>query len=872
MEFGRTLMTSNETSFPGFDPWSACPFDERWTVAALMDWAGEKYSDRDAIWVEGQGWLNHGEIRARAARVRGALLTNLPACTRAVACLTRIGAPWYVGIQAVMTSGLAFAALEPDAPFERNRMCLDDCGAKVILADIDSEDKANALAAGKRRVVLIDEAQFQGSEFPVAQVTPESTAAFVFTSGSTGSPKAVIRSHRSIAHAMYCFAENYGYVPTDTMLFPGSPGHIGAMNCAISSMINGFRSVAIDVAEVDVIRTKQLVSAHQVSLLVITPSLLRLLLKEIGNKPFANQIRLVFTSGEAILRSDVRTFHEVFSGVELWQNYGSTETGPMAAGRYLPSDAHGVGPLPLRRNHLGCELELVDESGKKILRNGSGVVRVRSAYLSDGYLNAVPEQLSRFGCDEHGTYFMIGDRGERTENGELYIAGRGDRQFKQHGRRMELGDVEAAIMADRDWVSAVAVQTTGQIGRDDSSLVAVICPLDFEKADLLKLRRRLESRLPAAAIPRRFMLVKCMPLTASGKIDLATVARMATCFSEVAAIGHGGPPQGTCENWIADCWQFILGIDRPGREDRFQDLGGDSLAAIEFALAMEKQFGLTVSLDQLVRRPTIAQLVEEIQSGEALNREAFVSLRDDEGGPLYIMFPGVGGHAWIFSALVRAMSGPCSVRALSLSDLIDNKRGRLKDAVRAEALKISRDSINARPIILVGYSFGGLIATDTAQWLIGQGVSVSQLFLLDPSPLDSSATNWTLKGIAKQARSFVRRMGSRKSPATIQSPTAVQLEMSVQHNTDAMVRAYLNGSTVMPRILTSWLSSQEIANKQVEAKFLFGRPIESIERQQLELSHLEIMRIPGVYETAHWMDLQVDPTVWHGGPRRVFKN
>ncbi len=851
--------------YPAGSPWWHGPIDDGWSLAALLDGASRLHAARPALWSEASGTLTHGDLRSRAARVRAALLSAASAGSRTVACLASMDAPLYIGLHAVMTSGLAYAALEPDAPAARNRMCLEDCGADLILADAGSMARAEELAGGSRRVLTIEDAMALGTEAPAAKVHPDAAAAYVFTSGSTGRPKAVVRSQRSLARAMYCFAENLGYGPDDVMLYPGSPGHIGSLNDALTCMTTGFKSIPIDIARVDLVGVCETLVKHRVTRMPMPPSLLRLLLRLMAGVRDDLRLKTVVASGEALLRSDVGLFYEVMGGrAVLWQNYGSTETGPIAAGKYSAEDAEGVGPLPLRRVHLGGSLEVVDSGGAPAPDGEIGEFRVRSNFLADGYLNAPPDQAARFGRDARGRFFAIGDRGHRTPTGEYFIAGRADRQVKVHGRRLELGDIESAIMSHREWAEAVVVQTGlhgtangKENGRTRSpSLVAVIRPAPGVRADLPVLRDQLLKKLPAAAIPRRFMVVDQMPRTTTGKIDLAGVARLAAQARELSSLGRGGPPRGTTENWIADTWQSVLHIERPGREDRFQDLGGDSLAAIDLCLALEKQFAITVGLDQVAECQTISRLAEVVRQNLTAPREPFARLRADGAGPVCVLYPGIGGHAWIFSDLARALASDCDVVAISLCDLAA-EQGDIRARVREQTLRIAA-SVRGRPLVLGGYSFGGMLAADSAAWLVAQGVPVDRVLLIDPSPWDSEPPRTTIRTVAQVVRDHVTgRTRKRRVSRGARSAAARAIEESVEKTTRMLVEHYLDGSVTLPAVDVRWLASREKIEKHAALARVFGLEKELIPREETATLHLELIRVPAAEETARWVDAQL---------------
>jgi hypothetical protein len=431
-------------------------------------------------------------------------------------------------------------------------------------------------------------------------------------------------------------------------------------------MTTGFKSIPIDIARVDLTKVCQTLVEHRVTRMPMPPSLLRLLLRLMAEVRDDLCLKTVVASGEALLRSDVGLFYEVMGDrAVLWQNYGSTETGPIAAGKYTAKDAERQGPLPLRRVHLGGQLEVVDSHGKVVPDGESGEFRVRSNFLANGYMNAPPEQMAKFGMDDRGRFFNIGDRGHRTLQGEYFIgAVTADQTAGDASKQRRVGHHDAPRGGSR------VVQTSGST----DLLIAVLQAMPG--ADVTP--QAVARDAPPAAIPRKFRVVDQMPRTTTGKLDLGAVAKLAAQSAEVASIGHGGPPLGTTENWIADTWQYILRIERPGREDRFQDVGGDSLAAIDLSLALEKRFGISVGLDGIAES---RRSRDSPRSCSVRCRSRAAAVARDGHGPVCIMIPGIGGHAWVFAELARALHQPCDVLGSACATL---SPGRNLDAVRQE--------------------------------------------------------------------------------------------------------------------------------------------------------------------------------------------
>lgn len=292
----------------------------------------------------------------------------------------------------------------------------------------------------------------------------------------------------------------------------------------------------------------------------------------------------------------------------------------------------------------------------------------------------------------------------------------------------------------------------------------------------------------------------------------------------------------------------MLGIPRPGRRDRFQDVGGDSLAAINLAITLERQFGVAVSLDRIAAAQTIEAIVAALQGVGAERRCGLVSMRSDGEGPVLVFFPGVGGHAWVFTTLCQFLDTPCDAIAVSFSDLDAQRRGAFRPALRAAVAEALAEFPADRSVVLVGYSFGAAPAVDVAGWLLSRGAPVREIVMIDPSPIDAAPPRTTLRGLLSAAHRMLR-------PArTPSSPAAAELERSVARVTRVLQREYLDGTLRAPSVACSWLMSDEMHAKYGAAPAAFGRRVAEHDRRRVNCAHLELLRLPGAVETARWLD------------------
>lgn len=426
---------------PVGDPWHWQVFDDRWSLASLLRSSADRHAARRAFLSADAGWLTHGDLWRRAGIVRGALHTAGVPGSAVVACITEIGVPWVTAVVALMATGRTYVALEPGAPDALNARCLDESGADVVLAEARFKDQALRLAGPNRRVLVIGGDDAVGEESAgIADVSPEATAAIVFTSGSTGGPKGLIRSQRSLAHAAYSFGQVCGDSADLTVLYFGTASHVASLNTLLRCLIGGFGLIAEHFSAVDLDRVGTTLADRGVNVIVCGPALLRLVLDQVTGTPLP-EMQLALVSGSALTGADAVRWHAAFPGIPIMQNYGSTETGPMAAGRYVTAPDPSTGVLPLQITHEDCVIELVDADGRLVPPGRTGRIRIRSKYLADGYLNRARESSGGFGSDSDGRFFLTGDLAVRGAAGELFVLARSDRQVKVHGRRVDLADV-----------------------------------------------------------------------------------------------------------------------------------------------------------------------------------------------------------------------------------------------------------------------------------------------------------------------------------------------------------------------------------------------------------------------------------------------
>jgi amino acid adenylation domain-containing protein len=438
-----------------------------------------------------------------------------------VAVLTDHGAMNLAGLLGTLKAGRAFVPLDPQWPAARMRWVLDHCRAQLIVASRRHAPLARDASGPTRRVLLLDElATAAGRENPGVPIDVDAPAYVLYTSGSTGRPKGVRHSHRALSHEVLRLTNGLSVCADDrqSLLRANSAG---AISDAFTALLNGAAVCPIDVHEAGPDGLASWVARERVTIWRSTPSLFRAVWGALPATALLPHLRLVFLCGEPVNGSDLEAWRAHAAPAGLLVNcLGSTECATVTlflCGTDTPAES---GPVPLGDPVDDMDVDLVDESGAVLRGAGSGELVVRSRYLADGYVGE-PELTARsFRDDPTGAgrrLYLSGDIGTRLNDGHLVYLGRKGARANLLGRTFELAEVETALQSMagvREVVAAVVADA-----RDVSHLVAYVVSDPLAAPSSAALQLHAQERLPPFMVPKRFVFVDRLPLTATGKAD-----------------------------------------------------------------------------------------------------------------------------------------------------------------------------------------------------------------------------------------------------------------------------------------------------------------------------------------------------------------
>ncbi|MCP4658163.1 MAG: amino acid adenylation domain-containing protein, partial [bacterium] len=563
--------------------------------------------------------LSYGELDRRASGVARRLVELGVGPETVVGLCAERCFGMLEGMLGILMAGGIYLPLDPGSPRERLAFMLEDSGTRVLV----TVGAARDLPAGGRPVVSVAAAaEAVGGRLPRRWVSPEQGAYVIYTSGSTGRPKGVLVSHRSLASYAVRAADAYGIEPGDRALQFASLSFDASAEEIYPTLVRGAALV---------LRSDELAPAPEfldecraggITVLNLPTAYWHTLMADAGEGgAWPECLRVVIIGGEEALPDALDSWQRrVGDGVRLVNTYGPTEA-TIVATRWQPGAQSAareqLARVPIGRPAAGARTYVLDGRLGLVPVGVPGELTLGGDGLARGYpqrpgLTAerfVPDPLSGdpFGSPG-GRLYATGDRACWRDDGHLEFLGRIDRQVKIRGFRIEPGEIET-VLAEHPAVAAAVVTVRkregARSGESGPALVAWVVGAAAEPQGS-ELRTFLTTRLPNYMVPAVFVPLDSLPLTPSGKVDRAALARRA--LPDRAAAADAIVPPGTpAEVSLARIGSRVLGVERVGVNDNFFELGGDSILSIQ-VVSGARQEGLLLTARDVFRQPTLGEL------------------------------------------------------------------------------------------------------------------------------------------------------------------------------------------------------------------------------------------------------------------------
>ncbi|MCC7407465.1 MAG: AMP-binding protein, partial [Phycisphaeraceae bacterium] len=520
-----------------------------------------RHRDRVAVRTSAERW-SYGELDERSGVVAARLVERGVSASEPVAVLLEHAPPLVAGIMGVLRAGGMYVCLDPADTSVRHQAVLAEARPRWLVTDAEHEPAAVTLMGGRAGVINLDALERTGGAIGKGdRVSGDGGAWLMYTSGSTGRPKGVWQSHRNVIHHTRVYTELAGIGEEDCLSMLASAGVAASATAFFGALLHGASLAMFSVRREGVEPLAGWLDEQGVTICHLAPSVFRRLAQVPGGPGRWSRMRVLRLGGEAVLRSDVELYRGACpDGCRLMHALSSTETGLISHLMIDKASAVGEGIVPVGRPVAGVEVMILDEAGRLCEEIGrEGRITVRSRHLAMGYWRQPELTAATFECvpGRAGVrQFVGGDVGRVLEDGSLEHLGRTDRQVKVRGWRVDLGAVEAAILATGRVAEAAVVARKDDHG--ETRLTAYVVPAPGQKPGRTAWREVLGEGVASPMMPHTFIEMLCLPQSGSGKIDRAALAAMPATGVEHRP--RGAPPRDHIERKVAEIWEAVLGV------------------------------------------------------------------------------------------------------------------------------------------------------------------------------------------------------------------------------------------------------------------------------------------------------------------------
>ena len=476
----------------------------------------KKYSDRVALKDE-TGSVTYSELLKSSYSIAGSIQSFIgDSKSNLIFIVTSKAARSIVAIWGVIASGNYYACIDDKSSPERVKYLIEKMKPSLII-DASEEGKFEAPVQSVN-VVNMDECLKKDANVTLPTLISTDPLYMVFTSGSTGYPKAIIKNHSSILAFADSFVNEFGLSDSVNEVFGNQASYdydVSAKDIFISVYLGATLCIIPNKYFIAPAKLAQYMADNNVSILIWAASAIKFIEKfNCFGKVVPESIKHVFFSGEPMTVKCMEYWSKLLPGSDFYNLYAPSEvTGNCLYYKYAGNETSSH--LPLDKTFPNAEVLFLTEDGKRAGNGEKGEAYVRGAFLAQGYYQDPEQTREKFVQNplhdlypdivyRTGDYFLM-------EGNKYIFSGRVDNQIKHMGHRIELEEIEASILKCLNNPEFCILYDRE---KENIILLSADKNLDF-KSLLIELR----SFLPKYMLPFRAVIAESIPMNARGKVD-----------------------------------------------------------------------------------------------------------------------------------------------------------------------------------------------------------------------------------------------------------------------------------------------------------------------------------------------------------------
>lgn len=647
----------------------------------------------------------------------------------------------------ILKTGSAYIPLDPDFPTERLMYMINHSKLEYIISEENILEKLPISSNVNKILLQRDKSSIanQIKDFPDISISFDDISYIIYTSGSTGMAKGIQIKHKALLNFLLSMKKNPGITKEDKVLALTTLSFDISCLEIFLPLISGSTLILADTEiSKDIERLITYINRNGTTIMQATPAMYQMLL---DSEWTPNPSIKLLCGGEAMPTELSQRLQTVSNHV--WNMYGPTET-------TIWSSIYKLNPsieIPLIGKPIdNTQMYILDKNLQPLPIGVIGDLYIGGEGLSAGYLyrEELTEQMfikHPFVDNPQSKIYKTGDLCKYLPDGNIVYIGRSDFQIKLRGYRIELGEIESVLNQYPGIEESIC--NVHKINETDKRIIAYLKTDNPIENNLL--RKFLCRKLPDYMVPKQFVLLKALPLSANGKIDrnALPIADLESISLSTREITH---PKNGFESEILEIWKVVLKRNDIGIRDNFFDLGGHSLLASTLINQMNIKLKRKWLLRDLFRSPTIEELTSLLSSNDIDGFPLFFPVRQNGSKKPFYLVAGVYDNLYYnnegdneyekdflryFSNIITLFSKERPIFGLRPQGILPGEFFHKDVEAMADEYVLELKKLQPLgPYIIGGECLGGIIAYEIAQKLQKQGDEVELLVLLDTYKTD----------------------------------------------------------------------------------------------------------------------------------------
>lgn len=673
------------------------PFDYDWKVYQMIEASADKYPDKTAIIFDNKK-ISYREMNETANRIGHFLMERSIKEGECVGILLERSDLFLEAILGIWKIGNGYIPMDTAYPEERIIDIVSASDMKIIITlsqYISSEIRA---ALNNVEIICMDEIFLDA----YAAYNPDKIYSFhniayiIFTSGSTGKPKGAMIEQVGMTNHMLSKIKTLELKEYSVLVQNASQCFDISVWQMFNALISGGTTLILSdniILNIDLFL--YYLTENKVTVLEVVPSYLSVMIEKMGQGNILETLQYLVVTGEKVGADLVKKWFRLNRKVKLVNAYGPTEASDDIT-HYTMSSLPDSINIPIGKPIQNMRIYILDKNENLCGINVKGEIYTAGIGVGRGYIGDEEKTKENFlenPAITSGILYKTGDIGRWLPDGNIEYLERKDCQVKIRGFRIELGEIESRLLENSNISQAVVLD------KNDDNNGKYLCAYVVADSmpDTEEIKKGLGKTLPYYMIPDHIIMINSVPITANGKTDRKKLLEIPIKASEKQFI----KPSTWTQKKLALIWCEILNIEKISINDRFFELFGHSLKAIQMANLINHEFHVQFTVEDIFTNDTIAKQEKFIEKSseivqgsikKAENREEFIispaqgrvysSCRSTDGEIAYNM-PGlfeISGNVdrekveMIFKSLIKRHSGLRSNFIVSGQEIIQKVR------------------------------------------------------------------------------------------------------------------------------------------------------------------------------------------------------